>query len=190
MQQIRVVIGGLEATLEMLRATAGLRCVQAVEEDLRQWRRRERELMRETPAVADTFLRLRKAEAQEFQAKKLVEMQMKQRRADALKCIADRDAAVAETNRTRRKLQELESARVCKHACKTFTLECLGAGTNNAGGPKAKKNRFEVLDRLSRLRQGLSDAQKNDFPWWKEAWDAAMVAEHGAVWAATFGSWV
>ena len=52
------------------------------------------------------------------------------------------------------------------------------------------KNRFEVLDRLSRHQAGLSDAQKNDFQWWKEAWDEAMVTQHGANWADTFAGWV
>ena len=52
------------------------------------------------------------------------------------------------------------------------------------------KNRFEVLDRLSRHKAGLSPAQKNDFAWWKEAWDEAMVTEHRANWAETFAGWV
>ena len=32
--------------------------------------------------------------------------------------------------------------------------------------------------------------KKNDFAWWKEAWDEAMVTEHGASWADTFAGWV
>ena len=31
---------------------------------------------------------------------------------------------------------------------------------------------------------------KNDFTWWKDAWDEAMVAEHGANWANTFAGWM
>ena len=51
-------------------------------------------------------------------------------------------------------------------------------------------DRFEVLDPPSRHRAGLSDAQKNDFAWWKEAWDEAMVTAHGANWAAMLAGWV
>ena len=46
------------------------------------------------------------------------------------------------------------------------------------------------MDRLSRLHAGLSDEQRNDFAWWKDAWDEAMVKLHGANWAATFAGWV
>ena len=109
---------------------------------------------------------------------------------EAAAAIQARDAAVAEFNATKRKLQELESTRACKHAVKSFTLDMLGAGSANAGGAKAKRSRFEVLDRLRNHRVGLSDSQKNDFPWWKDAWDQAMVAEHGANWASTFAGWV
>ena len=105
-------------------------------------------------------MRLRKAGALEFQQKQLIAAKMKQRHKEAAIAIADRDAAVAELSKTKRKLQELESARQCKHAVKTFTLDALGAGSTNAGGAKARKNRHEVLDRLSRLHAGLSDEQK------------------------------
>ena len=55
---------------------------------------------------------------------------------------------------------------------------------------RANKNSFEVLDRLSRHAAGLSDAQKNDFQWWKEAWDGAMVTTHGVNWADMLAGWV
>ena len=50
-----------------------------------------------------------------------------------------------------------------------LTLDALGEGSPNAGGAKARKNRFEVLDRLSRLKAGLSAGQKNDWSWFKES---------------------
>ena len=66
----------------------------------------------------------------------------------------------------------------------------LGAGSANAGGPKAKRNGFEALDKFSRLGSGLSAGQKNDWAWSKEEWDKEMVAVHGAAWASTFASWM
>ena len=69
---------------------------------------------------------------------------------------------------------------------KNLTLQALGEGCPKAGGAKGRKNRFEVLDRLSRLKAGLSAGQKNDWPWFKEAWDGAMEAQHGANWASVF----
>ena len=60
----------------------------------------------------------------------------------------------------------------------------MGEGTANAGGAKARNNRFEVLDRLARIRAGLSPGQWNDFPWFKDAWDEDMVKVHGASWGS------
>ena len=60
----------------------------------------------------------------------------------------------------------------------------------NAGGNKAKKLRLDVLDRLSRLKAGLSAGQRNDWQWFKDAWDHAMVSEHGPNWAPIFAGWV
>ena len=43
---------------------------------------------------------------------------------------------------------------------------------------------------MARLGHGLSAAQKNDFGWWKDSWDAKMLAEHGDEWPRTFAEWV
>ena len=80
----------------------------------------------------------------------------------------------------------MENLRATKHAIKTFTPDALGQGSHNAGGAKAKSRRFEVLDRLARLKAGLSPGQKNDWQWFKESWDQAMVHEHKDNWAPVF----
>ena len=87
-------------------------------------------------------------------------------------------------------MQEMESVRASRHAIKTFTLDALGAGSENAGGAKGKKHRLEVLDRLSRLKSGLSAGQRNDWAWFQHAWDEAMVAQHKENWASVFSGWV
>ena len=73
---------------------------------------------------------------------------------------------------------------------KTFAVETLRAGDSKAGGTRARKNRFEVLDRLSHHGAGLSPSKRNDFEWWKHVWDDAMVGEHKANWSETFASWM
>ena len=84
----------------------------------------------------------------------------------------------------------MEELSACRHAIKSYTIPELGDGSPKAGGSKARKKRFEVLDRLSRLKAGLSAGQRNDWLWFKESWDAAMVTEHGASWASVFAGWV
>ena len=112
-----------------------------------------------------------------------------ERKREAAKAIADRDTAVAELKRTKRTIQEMESVRASRHAIKTYTLEALGACGHNAGGAEAK-TRFDVLDRLARIKVGLSAGQKNDWLWFKETWDQEMVTQHGVNWASIFAGWV
>ena len=133
-------MAALEATLESLRAIGAVRGVQCIEAELTKERRKARLLANDSPAVADASLRLRRAENQEITMNMRFADQQRERKRDAAKAIADRDAAVAELRDTKRKLQEMESVGACRHAIKTFTLEALGEGSNNASGPKAKKS--------------------------------------------------
>ena len=98
---------------------------------------------------------------------------MNERRKDALDATAAKNATDA-----------------CNMAMNTFTLDAMGASCPEAGGTRAKQNRFDVIGRLSRHLAGLSPAQRNDFQWWKETWDDAMISEHRANWAATLAGWV
>ena len=69
---------------------------------------------------------------------------------------------------------------------KTFSLELLGQGKKKAGGAQGQKQRFDVLDRMSRLGSGLSPEQRNDWHWFKTTWDAKMVSEHDHEWPNVF----
>jgi len=190
LHKVKATMAALEATLEGLRAIGSVRGVQCIEAELAKERRKARQLVKDSPAVADAFLRLRRAEDQDRLMNKRIADQHRERKREASKALADRDAAVAELRETRRKIQEMESIGACRHAMKTFTLEALGQGNIGAGGPKARKNRFDVLDRIARTRAGLSAGQKNDWSWFKEAWDKEMVKQHGANWASVFAKWM
>ena len=58
-----------------------------------------------------------------------------------------------------------------RHARRRYAVDMLGQGKNNTGGEAARNLRWEVLDRLARIGTGLSSAQKNDWKWFKMAWD-------------------
>ena len=77
-----------------------------------------------------------------------------------------------------------------KYAVKQYSLGDLGKGRSRGGKSCAKKRRLEMLDRLARLGQGLSAAQRNDFSWFKDAWDARMLQGDGGIWPVTFMGWV
>ena len=63
-------------------------------------------------------------------------------------------------------------------------------GPPQGGKAIGRKNRHEVLDRLSRLGTGLSPEQRNDWPWFKAEWDRAMLTEHKAAWPKVFATWM
>ena len=75
-------------------------------------------------------------------------------------------------------------------ANKMFTLDMLGGDDSKAKGAAGRKQRFEVLDRLSSQGAGLHPEQRNEFDWWKRQWDDAMVEEHKGKWAALFAGWM
>ena len=172
-------IGGLQAHIDGLRSMGQLRSVQLIETELKKERRRQKAFAQESPAVADAFFRLRRAEDAETLAKQRAIADENKRKRDAAATVADRDEAKAELQRDKRQLLAMENVRASRHAIKSFTVEVLGAGRATARGAKGKKHRFEVLDRLALLNVGLSAAQKNDWAWFKDAWGQHMVSLHG-----------
>ena len=97
--------------------------------------------------------------------------------------------ARAQLRAKKRALFETELALEAKRAVKAFSLYELGDGRTRSGGAEGKRNRAQVLDRLARLGQGISPAQRNDYAWLKDAWACKMLAEHGDAWPAVFAGW-
>jgi hypothetical protein len=189
-QRLTVTRAALQGALEGLLAIGHVRGVHQLEESIKVEMRRERALINASPAVAASFLRLRRAEARDDDMRIRAAKQHADRKRDAAKAIADRDTAVADLKRTKKIMQEMEGIRETRHAIKSFPLDALGAGSPNAGGKQGKRNRFEVLDRLARHGAGLSPGQRNDWAWFKAAWDTAMVTQHRAGWAKLFSEWL
>ena len=54
----------------------------------------------------------------------------------------------------------------------------------------ARTLRYEVLDRMAKLGTGLTPSQKNDWAWFREAWDEKMCDEHAQEWGGTFSQWM
>ena len=77
-----------------------------------------------------------------------------------------------------------------KHALKRYAPDALGQGKARSGGPSARKLRFEVLERMARLGSGLSPAQRNDWAWFRDAWDAKMSEAHAENWGGVFSGWM
>ena len=43
---------------------------------------------------------------------------------------------------------------------------------------------------MAKLGTGLTQAQKNDWAWFREAWAALMCDEHAQEWGGTFSQWM
>ena len=85
-------------------------------------------------------------------------------------------AATALLKKRKRDIEEAEAVLQAKYAINQFSLEALGKGAKMKREMEAaEKRRCEVLDRLAHLGQGLPPAQRNDFSWFKESWDARML---------------
>ena len=98
--------------------------------------------------------------------------------------------AHAALKKKQNEIQRLEVELEAKHTCRNFPLASLGHEKKNCGGAKGWASRLEVLGRLACLGNGLSQQQKNDWAWWKEAWDEQMMSEHVEAWPWMFASWV
>ena len=115
----------------------------------------------------------------------------KKRAHTAAKLNEEAKAAKSRLKKRKREIENAENVWDTNHAVKQFSLEDLGKGAKlKRCLDAAKKRRWEVLDRLARLGQGLSPEQRNDFSWFKEAWDACMLQEHGDSWPETFMGWM
>ena len=189
-QQTMDRIHAIQGHLEGLRHIGCVRGVQALDYDLAQTKRKLRTITREDDSVRNEFNRLRIAkELRQAESDRAV-AERKEMWRDVERVKAAAKSANTELRVKRQKLQELESITACRHAVKSFRLEDLGKGEKKSGGAKGKKNRAEVLDRLSRLNSGLSPGQRNDWQWFKDAWDKAMVIEYGDEWPETFAKWM
>ena len=187
---VKVTIAALEESIETLRDAGALKAAQCVQGELAKERRRERNLVKESPAIADAFQKRRQAEMQDTMRRRRFIEEQNQRDLAAKRSIEERNAAVAELKKRKKEIQDCENLIEIKHAMKTFTVESLGQGSSNGGGARGRTRRFEVLDRIARLGAGLSAPQKNDWVWFKDSWDLEMVREHAADWGSLFAGWM
>ena len=90
----------------------------------------------------------------------------------------------------KQELLSIESILETRHAMKRYSPEALGQGKARSGGVAARRLRSEVLDNMAKLGAGLTAAQKNDWAWFREAWDEKMCDERAQEWGGTFSQWM
>ena len=188
------LIGAFEAAATVLRDVGAMSQVVALENEIAKERRRARNLGREDPGVLQALAALQDAaSARAAKRRRMIEdanakqVTLGQLNAKLRKARTDLVAK-------RKAIAEAEALVETRHAIKSFSLKELGGessgGRSRGGAAAAKKRRLEVLERMARLGSGLSPSQRNDFAWWKGAWDDAAVAEYGENWPHTFMGWL
>ena len=152
--------------------------------------RRQRAAARESPAVADALMQwtIKDAELQRQKRRQLRALNDQKKTAKHLRELITKQ----QSDLKRKKLETLrfESLMETKHELKTFTPEYLGLGLVNAGGAKCRDHRYEVMNRMARLGAGLTAAQRNDWDWFKQAWDSHHVGLYGDAWGNVFAGYM
>ena len=183
------LVATLESAMASLKACGAMNSVVNLENEIRKERRRMRAMSNEDPEVLLALARQRdEEEARDRERRHLVD-QANARTLSAARLRKQIKDANEVLRKRKHDIMEAECLLETKHAVKTYSLEDLGQGRIRCGGAAGKKRRLEILDRLARIGQGLSPAQKNDFSWWKDAWDAKMLQEHGDDWPGVFAGW-
>ena len=184
------LISTLEAAMESLKAVGAQAAVAHMANEIQKERRRARAIGRDDPDVLYALARQRDEEEARVRRRRLLLEEDKKRTLTAAKIKEQVKAANDLLKKRELEIMHAESVLEAKYAIKTYSLGDLGQGRSRGGGAAARKRRLEVLDRLARLGQGLSPAQRNDFSWWKDEWDTKMLEEHGEDWPAVFAGWV
>jgi len=137
--KVRSTMATLEATIESLLGTGQLRVVQVVQQQLAKENKKKRNICQESPAVAESFSRLRKAEHQDILRQQQLAQRSRALQRDAQRAVQTKDDALAHLRETKRKIQDAESVSAARHCLKTFTLEQLGDSSPVAGGGNGKQ---------------------------------------------------
>jgi len=185
-----MLLDTFDQAIVSLRAVGAMSAVANLENEMRKERRRQRALGKEDAAVAVALARKRDAADLEAQRQRRMLADANAKTLTAQKLQKELGEATALLKKRKAELQDMENIAESKHTVRRFSVESLGQGQAKGGGVAARKKRFEVLDRLARLGSGLSVGQKNDWLWFREAWDERMLEELGVDWGGTFAGWM
>ncbi len=190
LRKSQTLISTYQQAMANLKECGAIKAAVDMENCIRKERRRMRAMSKEDDLVLLALARARdEADARDRKRRRLIK-EANEETLTHSKLRRQIDDAKEMLKRRKQQVVDTEALLESKHALKNFSLVDLGQGRSRGGGAAARKRRFEVLDRLARIGRGLSAAQKNDFTWFKEAWDSKMLDEHWVEWAGIFAGWM
>lgn len=146
---------------------------------------RAKRLFQADPFVITVLEKRRRAEEQDDLRKRML---MQQEMALAAEAKATRLAAAKakqDLAKARKDLREATDAVAAQEALRTFSLADLGKGHPKGGTAEHRRNRKDILHRISQRGQ-LTSQQRNDWSWFTKEWDNALADQHGAGWGEKF----
>ena len=88
------------------------------------------------------------------------------------------------TAKARKQLKDATDMLETQDAMKSFSPDMLGEGRARGGGAQHRARRMELLDRLLRYGAVFTPQQKNDWKWFKDAWDHALSEHRNKEWGS------
>ena len=183
--QSRKIIAALQNAKETCQQVGAMSSVVHLDNQIRHEERKMRQRTRENPDLLIALARTMDMEAVETVARKRRVDEANANTLSSKKVHKAITEANAQLRSTRHAILDAEKVLEAKHAAKTFTIEDLGGG-----GGRGKKQRLELLDRMSKIGAGLAAQQRNDFEWFKKQWDTKMSEDHGDAWPVVLGGWL
>ena len=157
-----------------------------IERDIRKEKRRIREISREDPDVLVALARVKDVERAKENRQRLLTQQASETLMTNKKLMRQIKDAESTLKKRKQQIADEEHLAGAWHAVKSYRLSYLGDKKTNCGGVVCRKRRDEVLDRLSKMGTGLSPSQRNEWAWFKEAWQGKMLVERGEQWVRVF----
>ena len=180
----------LQHAMDSLRDCGAVTVMQQLSNEIRREERRQRMAAAEDAAVAVALRQLKANQASIERRRRLAVEDANRREKEMAKVRKDYQQTQELLRKRKQDIMAAEGVLENKNAPKRISLEMLRQGKPRSGGAVAKKHQFEVLDRLAQRGEGLSPAQRNDWSWFKDVWDAKMSEEHQINWGRVFSGWI
>lgn len=142
---IAISMSALQESIESLRAVGQFGAMHALEIELAKERKKQRAIIKMSPAFAATFRQRREIDEQESLRKRRLVAEQNRRELNAATMKTELERASQELKKREIEFQEYGNIAETRHAMETFTVGALGQGCTNAGGVHAKKNAGRCL---------------------------------------------
>ena len=184
------LVGAYKQAIEALKICGAMSAVQQLENELHKELRRQRVSATENPAVADALLEMKAARDSAELDERLAVRDANKKQKELSQLRKETKQANELLRKRKQELLSLESILETRHAIKRYSPEALGQGKTRSGGVASRRLRYEVLDKMAKLGCGLTAAQRNDWAWFREAWDEKMCEEHVQDCGGRFSGWM